>query len=223
MCGRRCLCAIVLVLFLVGARPSEGRPGRQWLYLPGPAQERRDPGHRPVRSPVQLVGCRRYRQPACRREPDWIKPGRRECQRGRWPVHRGDERSRRVWRKRFQRRGPMAADLRPPAGRQRAVHHTLSPRQKITGTPYALFATAPWKLSGTNLCYTGGNVGIGTSAPSVGLEGPWRPHGGHPVRRPWALSTDPRETDGGGRWPHQGRPSSLMSARPAAVRPHEWS
>jgi len=38
----------------------------------------------------------------------------------------------------------------------------LGPRQPITGAPYAL---GPWQLNGTNINYTGGWVGIGTTSP----------------------------------------------------------
>lgn len=40
---------------------------------------------------------------------------------------------------------------------------TLSPRQKLTVAPMAAFSAAPWVLNGTELSYTGGNVGIGTA------------------------------------------------------------
>ncbi len=43
----------------------------------------------------------------------------------------------------------------------------LGPRQPLTGTPYAL---GPWQLSGTNLSYTNGNVGIGTTTPTSRLD-----------------------------------------------------
>ncbi|MBS0196220.1 MAG: tail fiber domain-containing protein [Planctomycetes bacterium] len=42
---------------------------------------------------------------------------------------------------------------------------TLSPRQKITPAPSALFSAAPWASSGSTISYTGGNVGIGTASP----------------------------------------------------------
>jgi hypothetical protein len=43
----------------------------------------------------------------------------------------------------------------------------LGPRQAITGAPYAL---GPWQFVGTALNYMRGNVGIGTSAPTLPLH-----------------------------------------------------
>src|SRR3954467_2733257 len=47
---------------------------------------------------------------------------------------------------------------------------TLTPRQPIAPTPYALYArtagtAGPWGLNGSNVIYNGGKVGIGTSNP----------------------------------------------------------
>jgi hypothetical protein len=42
---------------------------------------------------------------------------------------------------------------------------TLAPRQKLSVAPMAAFSAAPWVMSGTNLSYTAGNVGIGTTTP----------------------------------------------------------
>ncbi|MFN8586849.1 MAG: hypothetical protein U0704_03530 [Candidatus Eisenbacteria bacterium] len=43
----------------------------------------------------------------------------------------------------------------------------LGPRQPITGAPYAL---GPWQLTGTNLSYSQGKVGIGTTTPAYPLH-----------------------------------------------------
>lgn len=43
----------------------------------------------------------------------------------------------------------------------------LGTRQAITGAPYAL---GPWQMNGTNLGYTGGSVGIGTTSPAYALH-----------------------------------------------------
>lgn len=46
----------------------------------------------------------------------------------------------------------------------------LSPRQELTGAPYAVFATKPWESAGGNVFYTVGNVGIGTASPATALQ-----------------------------------------------------
>ena len=49
-----------------------------------------------------------------------------------------------------------------------AVNDTLlTPRQEVTGSPYALFAAKPWVTAGTTVSYTAGSVCIGTSTPSA--------------------------------------------------------
>jgi len=57
------------------------------------------------------------------------------------------------------------------------VYTTLSPRQKITATPYALYAKTAgsggdslWQVNGTSIYYNNGNVGIGTTSPAAKLE-----------------------------------------------------
>lgn len=50
---------------------------------------------------------------------------------------------------------------------------TLSPRQEVSATPFALYAQvagAPWTLSGAAIFYTGGNVGVGTASPAARLH-----------------------------------------------------
>ena len=46
----------------------------------------------------------------------------------------------------------------------------LAPRQPLTATPYASFATRPWVTSGNDVSYTVGFVGIGTAAPLGPLD-----------------------------------------------------
>ncbi len=46
----------------------------------------------------------------------------------------------------------------------------LAPRQPVTAAPYSRFAAGPWKLNGSDLSFTNGKVGIGTSTPHTMLE-----------------------------------------------------
>ncbi|MBI1827561.1 MAG: tail fiber domain-containing protein [Planctomycetes bacterium] len=42
----------------------------------------------------------------------------------------------------------------------------LTPRQKLTATPYATLSSKPWTLVGADAIMPGGNLGIGTNAPT---------------------------------------------------------
>jgi hypothetical protein len=54
------------------------------------------------------------------------------------------------------------------------AYTVLVPRQKITATPYALYALngggSLWQVNGTSIYYNNGNVGIGTTSPAQDLE-----------------------------------------------------
>ena len=56
----------------------------------------------------------------------------------------------------------------------------LAPRQALTATPYAEFASAPWITSGANLSYTAGSVGgehdDAAQPPARGRRRTWRRH-----------------------------------------------
>lgn len=52
----------------------------------------------------------------------------------------------------------------------RTQYTLLSPRQRISPVPTALWSQAPWRTSGGNLSYTGGKVGIGETAPAWPLH-----------------------------------------------------
>lgn len=73
--------------------------------------------------------------------------------------------------------------VRSPAGS--GAYTTLTPRQPITATPFAMYAldaagggSSPWLQNGTVVHYDGGNVGIGTSAPDDRLALRANPDGG---------------------------------------------
>jgi len=67
--------------------------------------------------------------------------------------------------------GVRLGDLEDPN-----VYTTLSPRQEITPTPYALYAKTAggggslWQVNGTSIYYNNGKVGIGTSNPAAKLD-----------------------------------------------------
>jgi hypothetical protein len=54
------------------------------------------------------------------------------------------------------------------------LYTSLSPRQLIAPTPYALYALngggSLWQSAGSNIYFNGGNVGIGTASPAQDLE-----------------------------------------------------
>ena len=59
--------------------------------------------------------------------------------------------------------------LRSPAGS--GGYTTLTPRQEVKPTPYALYTLGPWTTGGAGaIAYTGGKVGIGTAAPTERLH-----------------------------------------------------
>jgi hypothetical protein len=47
---------------------------------------------------------------------------------------------------------------------------TLSPRQALTATPYALYAAGPWAAATSGIAYTAGKVGIGRADPQFALD-----------------------------------------------------
>jgi hypothetical protein len=64
--------------------------------------------------------------------------------------------------------------VRPGALGDPNAYTTLSPRQLVTPAPYALYALngggTVWQPSGSNIFYTGGNVGINSNNPTAPLE-----------------------------------------------------
>lgn len=63
----------------------------------------------------------------------------------------------------------LEISVRQPAGGGAWV--VLSPRQRLTPTPYALFATKPWRtIAGGEIYYDQNNVGVGVNNPSYPLD-----------------------------------------------------
>jgi len=70
--------------------------------------------------------------------------------------------------------------IRPGELEDPCVYTLLTPRQKVTPTPYALYAKTAgsggaggdslWQVNGTSIYYNNGNVGIGTTGPAAKLE-----------------------------------------------------
>lgn len=58
--------------------------------------------------------------------------------------------------------------VRSPAGTGNFV--ILTPRQAMTAAPYAQVATKPWTISGNNVIYNTGRVGVGPSSPTSLLD-----------------------------------------------------
>lgn len=55
-----------------------------------------------------------------------------------------------------------------PAGN--GGYTTLTPRLRISPTPYSSYSLGPWTTSGNGLAYTNGSIGIGTDAPQSTLN-----------------------------------------------------
>ncbi len=63
--------------------------------------------------------------------------------------------------------------VRAPAGG--GAYTTLSPRHRLSATPYAIYAltagsSSPFIYNGANAVFSGGDVGIGTTAPAANLH-----------------------------------------------------
>lgn len=62
----------------------------------------------------------------------------------------------------------LQISVRSPAGG--GPFTELSPRQRLSPTPYALYSLAPWTSELLGIAYTAGRVGIGTTSPVYALQ-----------------------------------------------------
>jgi len=67
--------------------------------------------------------------------------------------------------------------VRPGVQNDQNIYTTLSPRQKVTPAPYAVYALGGgggsgslWQVNGTSIYYNNGNIGIGTTGPNYKLD-----------------------------------------------------
>jgi len=98
---------------------------------------------------------------------------------------------------------------------------TLSPRQELKATPYALYALdsaggggdSPWEVSGSDIYYTAGNVGVGEIEPSEKLDvwGTVRMNGFQLTSSPVAGYVLTSDSSGRGTWQPAGSGSSLWT------------